>query len=51
MGIEKKNNRVDIRLSDSIMLKLKELCKEEGRSITSQIEEMIKKEWKNLKNP
>lgn len=31
MGIEKKNNRVDIRLSDSIMAKLKALCSAEGR--------------------
>lgn len=51
MGIEKKNNRVDIRLSDSIMAKLKTLCKKEGRTMTAQIEEMIKNEWKNLKNP
>ena len=47
MGMEKKNNRVDIRLSDSMM----SLCSCEGRTITAQIEEMIKNEWKNLKNP
>lgn len=47
--MEKKNNRVDIRLSDSIMAKLKALCNAEGRTMTAQIEEMIKNEWKNLK--
>lgn len=51
MGIEKKNNRIEIRLSDSIMEKLKGLCSAEGRTMTAQIEEMIKNEWKNLKNP
>ena len=51
MGIEKKNNRIEIRLSDSIMAKLKALCSAEGRTMTAQIEEMIKNEWKNLKNP
>ena len=51
MGIEKKNNRIDIRLSDSVMAKLKALCSAEGRTMTAQIEEMIKNEWKNLKNP
>ena len=51
IGIEKKNNRVGIRLSDSIMAKLKALCSAEGRTITAQIEELIKNEWKNLKNP
>ena len=50
MGIEKKNNRIDIRLSDSVMAKLKALCSAEARTITAQIEEMIKNEWKNLKN-
>lgn len=51
MGIEKKNNRVDIRLSDSVMAKLKTLCNAEGRTMTAEIEELIKNEWKNLKNP
>ena len=51
MGIEKKNNRVDIRLGDSIMGKLKALCSAEGRTMTAQIEELIKNERKNLKNP
>ena len=51
MGMEKKNNRIDIRLSDSVMAKLKALCNAEGRTMTAQIEEMIKNEWKNLKNP
>lgn len=51
MEKEKKNNRVGIRLSDSIMAKLKALCSAEGRTMTAQIEEMIKNEWKNLKNP
>ena len=51
MGIEKKNNRVGIRLSDSIMAKLKALCSAEGRIMTAQIEELIKNEWENLKNP
>lgn len=51
MGIEKKNNRVDIRLSDSIMAKLKTLCSAEERTMTAEIEELIKNEWKNLKNP
>ena len=50
MGIEKKNNRIDIRLSDSVMAKLKALRSAEGRTMTAQIEEMIKNEWKNLKN-
>lgn len=49
--MEKKNSRIEIRLSDSIMAKLKELCTAEGRTMTAQIEEMIKNEWKNLKNP
>ena len=49
--MEKKNNRIEIRLSDSIMAKLKALCIAEGRTMTAQIEEMIKNEWKNLKNP
>lgn len=48
--MEKKNSRIEIRLSDSIMAKLKELCTAEGRTMTAQIEEMIKNEWKNLKN-
>ena len=50
MGMEKKNSRIEIRLSDSIMAKLKALCSAEGRTMTAQIEEMIKNEWKNLKN-
>ena len=50
MGIEKKNSRIEIRLSDSIMAKLKALCSAEGSTMTAQIEEMIKNEWKNLKN-
>ena len=49
MGVEKKNSRIEIRLSDSIMAKLKALCSAEGRTMTAQIEEMIKNEWKNLK--
>ena len=49
--MEKKNSRIEIRLSDSIMGKLKALCTAEGRTMTAQIEEMIKNEWKNLKNP
>ena len=47
--MEKKNSRIEIRLSDSIMAKLKALCSAEGRTMTAQIEEMIKNEWKNLK--
>lgn len=46
--MEKKNNRIDICLSDSIMKKLKALCSAEGRTMTAQIEEMIKNEWKKL---
>ena len=49
--MEKKNSRIEIRLTDSIMAKLKALCSAEGRTMTAQIEEMIKNEWKNLKNP
>ena len=49
--MEKKNSRIEIRLSNSIMEKLKALCSAEGRTMTAQIEEMIKNEWKNLKNP
>ena len=30
--MEKKNNRIEIRLSDSIMAKLKALCSAEGRT-------------------
>ena len=41
--MEKKNSRIEIRLSDSIMEKLKELCSAEVRIMTAQIEEMIKK--------
>ena len=49
--MEKKNSRIEIRLSDSIMAKLKALYSAEGRTMTAPIEEMIKNEWKNLKNP
>lgn len=51
MGREKKNNRLEIRLSESILSKLQDLCDAEDRTMTAQIEEMIKNEWKNLKNP
>lgn len=51
MGMEKKNSRIEIRLTESMLSKLKTLCKKEGRTMTAQIEEMIKNEWKNLKNP
>ena len=46
----KKDSRIEIRLRDSLMAKLKALCSAEGRTMTAQIEEMIKNEWKNLKN-
>ena len=49
--MEKKNSRIEIRLSDSIMAKLKALGSAEGRTMTAQIEEVIKNEGKNLKNP
>lgn len=51
--MEKKNNRIEIRLTDSMLSKLKFLSKQEGRTMTTQIEEMIKNEWKwkNFKNP
>ena len=51
MGMEKKNSRIEIRLTESMLSKLKTLCKKEGRSMMAQIEEMTKNEWKNLKNP
>ncbi len=47
---KEKDGVIEIRLSDSIMAKLKALCSAEGRTMTAQIEEMIKNEWKNLKN-
>lgn len=50
MEREKKNNVIKIRLTDSILSKLKALCNAEDRTMTAQIEEMIKNEWKNLKN-
>ena len=49
--MEKKNSRIEIRLTESMLSKLKTLCSAEGRTMTAQIEEMIKNEWKNLKNP
>lgn len=49
--MEKKNKSIKIRLTDSILSKLQDLCNAEDRTMTAQIEEMIKKEWKNLKNP
>ena len=45
----KKNKRIESRSSDTGMAKLKALCSAEGRTMTAQIEEMIKNEWKNLK--
>lgn len=46
-----KNNVIKLRLTDSMLSKLKELCRSEDRTMTAQIEELIKNEWKNLKNP
>lgn len=41
----RKNNRLNIRVSESFLQKLEDLCKENDRSKTAQIEELVKNEW------
>lgn len=40
-----KNRRLTIRISENFLQKLEDLCKENDRSKTAQIEELVKNEW------